>query len=56
LPPAVRGAGAERFGLPSELRGIPGVLRSVHCAKPDAQNKAAQNKTAIVVVAQLTFI
>jgi hypothetical protein len=47
----VRGAGAERFGLPSALRGIPGVLKSVHCAKLDAQNK-----TAIVVAAQLGFI
>jgi hypothetical protein len=25
LPPAVRGAGAARFGLPSGVRGIPGV-------------------------------
>src|ERR1700720_1687762 len=32
FPSAVRGAGAVRFGLPPEVRGMPGVGRFSHCA------------------------
>ena len=32
LPSAVRGAGASRFGVPSALRGTPGVGYEGHCA------------------------
>src|ERR1700736_3113414 len=32
LPSGVLGAGAVRLGLPSAVRGIPGVLRCSHCA------------------------
>src|SRR5438067_3132991 len=34
LPSAVRGAGADRFGLPSAVRGTPGVGCSSHWAEP----------------------
>src|SRR5689334_9594590 len=33
LPPAKRGAGAERFGLPSLVRGIASGGTLVHCAQ-----------------------
>src|SRR5947207_13979980 len=35
LPSAVFGAGADRFGLPSGVRGIPGVGYLIHCADTD---------------------
>ena len=44
-PSAVRGAGAERFGLPSAVRGIPGVASVSHCA--DANGVADANKTNV---------
>src|SRR5579862_544274 len=49
LPSAVRGAGAERFGLPSGRRGMPGALRSNHCAAAgdDAVNEARVARAAI---------
>jgi len=37
LPSTVRGAGADRFGLPSGRRGIPGVGYTIHWALTDAQ-------------------
>ena len=41
---AVRGAGALRSGLPSEVRGIPGVGRCSHCAASgNASTKIAQH-------------
>src|ERR1051325_10162302 len=36
LPSGPRGAGAVRFGLPSAVRGMPGVFRSSHCAPAGA--------------------
>ena len=33
MPSAVRGAGAARMGLPSGVRGIPGVGWVSHCAE-----------------------
>jgi hypothetical protein len=30
LPPEVFGAGARRFGLPSGVRGVPGVGKLIH--------------------------
>src|SRR2546425_6706439 len=33
LPSGVFGAGAERFALPSGIRGIPGVGYCTHCAE-----------------------
>jgi hypothetical protein len=35
LPAGARGAGAVRFGLPSAVLGIPGVLKSSHCANSE---------------------
>src|SRR5215472_12593531 len=32
LPSAARGAGAFRFGLPSDVRGVPGSGMDSHCA------------------------
>ena len=43
LPSGVLGAGAARFGLPSAVRGIPGVGQSSHCAPNEtgSSNNAA---------------
>ena len=47
LPSGARGAGALRFGLPSAVRGMPGVLRSSHWASagivPTTRTSAARN-------------
>lgn len=39
LPSGVLGTGAERFGFPSLVRGIPGVGKSIHCAEALATRK-----------------
>src|ERR1051326_2372835 len=41
--PPVLGAGAVRFGLPSAIRGIPGVGYVIHWATPAACNTGAGN-------------
>src|SRR5262245_33011330 len=43
LPSGVLGAAAARFGLPSAVRGIPGVRQSSHCAPNEtgSSNNAA---------------
>src|ERR1700681_2358010 len=38
LPSGARGAGATRFGLPSAVRGVPGVGWFNHCAASGALN------------------
>src|SRR6185436_16000520 len=44
LPSAVFGAGADRFGLPSGVRGIPAVGYLSHCGAGDAAiTNAAMN-------------
>src|SRR5215471_20118510 len=40
-PSGARGAGAARFGLPSGVRGTPGVGRFSHCAAKGAANAPA---------------
>src|SRR5207244_10739740 len=47
LPSGVLGAGAERFGFPSRVRGIPGVGWRSHCAKSETlvEIKIAKTKT-----------
>src|SRR5688572_28154150 len=45
-PSGSRGAGALRFGLPSAVRGTPGVGRNTHC--PDASGDTVMtNATAV---------
>ena len=46
-PSAVRGAGAERSGLPSAVRGIPGVASVSHCADTGAADTADTNRTNV---------
>src|SRR2546427_6321757 len=41
LPSAVFGTGADRFGLPSGVRGIPGVVYFSHCAAKGTVSKTA---------------
>src|SRR5262245_13060266 len=43
FPFAVRGGGAVRLGLPSAVRGIPGVGTSSHCAAAGVTEQAAAN-------------
>src|SRR5580704_11074336 len=56
LPSAVRGAGAERFGSPSAVRGMPGVLIVSHCAAKGADSKNAKAITAAAAGNSLAFI
>src|ERR1700683_1556818 len=44
----VRGAGAVRFGLPSAVLGIPGVLKLSHCA--DSEAGSSHKAVAIMVL------
>src|SRR5689334_22125229 len=46
LPSGPRGAGAERFGRPSAVRGIPGVVILNHCA----DTGAAANTTDAMMI------
>src|SRR5262245_44747659 len=45
LPSAVLGVGAVRFGLPSAVRGTPGVGNDGHCAASDADAMVRSRKT-----------
>src|SRR5260370_42049497 len=56
LPSAVRGTGADRFGLPSGVRGMPGVLIVSHCAAKGADSKNAKVVTAAAAGNSLAFI
>src|SRR5215510_7470507 len=61
LPSAVRGAGAARFGLRSEVRGMPGAGYFIHCASsgvviPQIANPAiinTQNRNLLMISASL---
>ena len=47
LPSDVLGARAERFGLPSRVRGMPDVGYFSHCAESDTVEKSKTIKTEI---------
>src|SRR3989475_10748031 len=53
LPSGVLGTGAERFGFPSRVRGIPGVGWRSHCAKSETlvEIKIAKTKTGRATLA-----
>jgi len=55
LPSAVRGVGPSRIGLPSAVRGTPGVGYDGHCAPiPDDMTITAANTTATLAPQLLT--
>src|ERR1700736_3634649 len=56
LPSAVRGAGADRFGLLSGVRGMPGDFIVSHCAAKGADSKNAKVVTAAAAGDRLAFI
>src|SRR5213594_3786176 len=56
LPSGVRGAGAARFGLPSSLRGMPGVGCFNHCAPSGVVNADKSTAKAIVFISCLLRI
>src|SRR5215471_11257422 len=51
LPSGCLGAGAVRFGLPSAVRGMPGVGYLIHCAESDLLVIAAPSMTASAIAA-----
>src|SRR5689334_7307273 len=53
LPLAARGPGAERLGLPSGVRGTPGVARLGHCAVSGASAAETTIKVASVLICDL---
>src|SRR5215468_5437987 len=46
FPSEVRGAGAFRFGLPSGVRGMPGVGYLIHCAGAGVETRPTKTATA----------
>ena len=56
LPSGVRGVGAARFGLPSSLRGMPGVGCFNHCAPSGVVNADKSTAKAIVFISCLLRI
>src|SRR6266404_9828254 len=56
FPSPLRGTGADRFGLPSGVRGIPGVLKSSHCAARGVVNRNMTVVTAAAAQKSFTFI
>src|ERR1700719_2969216 len=55
LPSAVLGAGASSFGLPSGVRGIPGVVCLSHWAEAEA-DAVITSATAAAIVIRCTDI
>src|SRR6266850_5793896 len=56
FPSPLRGTGADRFGLPSGVRGIPGVLKSSHCAARGVDSRNMTVVTAAAAQKSFTFI
>ena len=55
FPSGVRGAGASRIGLPSAVRGTPGVGYDGHCALNEADMAARTAITpAVILIRQVT--
>src|SRR5678816_1397487 len=52
LPSAVRGVGASRFGLPSAIRGTPGVGYDGHCAPSEGDTATAIAITPAILTPQ----
>src|SRR5688572_2966689 len=51
LPSEARGAGAVRFGLPSAVRGMPGVWCLSHCAASGVLRPTARIATTMLCMA-----
>jgi hypothetical protein len=56
FPSAVFGAGAERFGLPSGIRGIPAVGYFNHCGADEAAITDASNIGITVIAILLVYL
>jgi hypothetical protein len=50
VPSGILGAGPERFGVPSALRGIPGVGWFSHCAASGVLSTARRDPVATVLI------
>jgi hypothetical protein len=56
LPSAVRGVGASRIGLPSAIRGTPGVGYDGHCAPSEGDTATAIAITPAILSPQFMTI
>src|SRR5262249_48247256 len=56
LPSAVRGAGAERFGLPSGKRGTPGVGWLIHCCAIAGADNAHTSSAAAIPMSRAFIV